>query len=214
MQATELYFLGNRSYIQGSTLLRFALESIQVEPGIKYLENILVCRFKQIRKADSKLAILPAAQEEPKGSLRASLLLEIGGELSNYKIIALPGAVTKRRPELPYRQSGYLEYGDNEARVQLLYARDFWDLLSEAVQLTKVFHINKYNRDVQFRFLVGGFEQLRYFDPGKEESFEIRTQIVQHMTFRNNIYNNTKIIISGEGKEHSFLLPFIGTKVA
>lgn len=213
MFRSKLFFLGNRDYIQGATVLRFALEMIRVELGLNYLEDIFVSRFKQVREADSNLAILSAAQEEPESSVRATLLIDVGGNLSNYKIIALEDPVTERRPELPYRQTGYHEYGENAARVKLPYAADFWDLLSEAVQLTKLFHLDKYNRDVKFRFMVGGFEQLRYFDPRKNEGFEIKSQIVRHMAYRNNIYNNTKITITSDEGEHSFLLPFIGKKV-
>ena len=214
MPENRLYFLGERNYIQGATVLKFTLESIQKELDTSNLTEFRVCRFKQVREANSLLAILPADRREPVGSLRASISVDIRGQISNYNTIALPEPCTERRLEVSCRQDGYKEYGEGEARAHLGYANDFWDLLREAVQVTKVFHINKYNRDRRFRFVVGGFEQLSYFEPAENESFDIKTRIVQSTAMGSNIYNYMKTSMTSANKEESFLLAFIGKLIS
>lgn len=212
MTVSGLYFLGKRNYVQGATLLKFALLSVQAELGLPSLAEVLVRRFKQIHEVDTPVALWPESRTEPSDSLRATLSLAIGDHDANYKLIALPGSLS-RYPDITYRQINYREHGDTEASIELPEAADFWEILTEAVQLTKVYHLNKYSPAKKYRFIVGGFEQLRCIEPIKGEPFEINCKIKSHILIKNTIYNQTLITVKSKSIGLSFFLPFIGKEV-
>jgi hypothetical protein len=208
----SLYFLGKRGYVQAPIQLEFALKGIQNEQGIEGLSDILVRRYKQLQQVDSPLEILSAGQVEPEKLLRATLAISIGERSADYSLIAVPGEI-ERRPDISYRQVDYRKRSDIEASAILLEAKDFWEVLTECIQLTKVFHIEKYDRDVDYRFVVGGFEQLKCAEPTKGESVEIGCRIMHHFFHEGTIYNYTRISVRGESHSYSFGMPFIGREL-
>lgn len=212
MDNKVLHFLGSRNYVQGATVLEFAFKHLWRDHVFNNPEDVLVVRFKQIAEARSSLAVLRGRQEDPTKPLCANLIIEIDGQKDDYEIVALTEEIAERRSEV-FRQKDFLVSSSEEASSSLEGAQDFWELLKEAVQLAKVFHIYKYNKEQKHRFLVGGFEKLRYFIPYQNESFMIRCQIVHHMIRKGRIYNNVRLSFKSNHRETSFILNFIGTKV-
>lgn len=208
----KLFFLGKREYVQAPIQLKLALKGIQKQQELGDLSDIFVHRYKQVHEVNSPLEILPVSEVEPEDSLRATLEVTIGDRSLDYKLIAVHGAI-ERHPDISYCQVNYREQSDIEARSHLPEVEDFWEVLNEAVQLTKVFHIAKYNRDRHYRFVVGGFEQLRYMAPRKSESLEIACRIVRHILREDTIYNYTRITVESDSNKYSFFMPFIGKEL-
>ena len=209
MSQAELHFLGQRNYVQAANILEVALQRLQAELGLASLEELLVLKFKQSKELASLMEIVPGHQKVPAEALCATLTIDIGGQVAEYQIIASDKQISDRQEE-SYKQSDYLEVSSDTASARVSGTVDFWELVREAVQLTKVFHINKYNLQKQYRFVSGGFEQIRYFEPEKDESFIITSQIMQHMARKGTIYNKTKIILESNQRTETFILPFIG----
>ena len=205
----NLYLLGKRNYVKSANQLEYALIRIKNEHKVKDLSEIFVRRFKQIEELCSPVEIILSTQQEPKNSLRATLAVNIAGKYFNYKLIAIPGSL-KRYIKESYRQINYRENSDTEATVQMTEAIDFWEVLSESVQLAKVFHIKKYNDKLNYRFVVGGFDNLRYIKLKERESIEINCQILRQIIHENNIYNQLRIVVKSNSEMYSFLMPFIG----
>jgi hypothetical protein len=205
----NLFFLGNRQYVQAPIQLRFALEHIIQKNKIKNLSEIYVNRYKQIKEVKSPLAIYPINHLEAQNRIRATITITLNDKLMEYKLVSIPGEL-ERRPDVQYKQVQYHIDSDTEARVLLAKAKDFWEVLDEAVELTKLFHIDKYNLNINFRFIVGGFERLRYFETSSDETMIITCRIMRHIFHKNTIYNFNRIEVKSNSTCHSFLLPFIG----
>ncbi len=207
----KLYFLGNRNYVQGLVQLKFALKSIQKELGITELSGIYVRRYKQMQETDTPVEIICESENVSHGSLRATLELVIAEEEFEYKIVAVPGELA-RYTEMPYSQFDYKVYDDTLSSVRLSGASDFWEIIKEAVQLTKIFHIQKYNKNNHYKFVVGGFERFQYVEIDQNEAMEIKCQIVRHICHKDTIYNYTRITVANDYGAWSFIMPFIGKK--
>jgi len=207
----KLFFLGKRKYVQAPIQLEFALKEIQREHRLESLSDIFVHRYKQLQEVDGPLEILPESQTGPYDSLCSNVSVSISEKHMEYNLIAVPGKID-RFPEISYRQKGYRQHSNVEVSANLLGVNDFWEVLNEAVQLTKVFHVEKYNRDVHYRFIVGGFEQLRY-EVFNDDSIELSCQIMRHIIHENNIYNLVRISVESDAKRFSFFIPFIGKKL-
>ena len=205
----NLFILGRRRYVQAPIQLKFAIESIKSENKITDLSKIYVNRYKQLQEVDSPLTIFPESYVEPQNTISATLAITLDDKPMEYKLAAIPGAV-ERRPDISYRQVEYRKHSDVEASIRLSEASDFWEVVNEAVQLTKVFHIEKYNVGIKYRFIVGGFERLRYSETSKGESIVIICRILRHIFHESTIYNYTRIEVKSASIRYSFLMPFIG----
>jgi hypothetical protein len=208
----KLFFLGNRKYVQAPVQLEFAMRGILLERGLKELSQIYVRRFKQLQQTDGPLQIYSGRQVVPQSELRTTLVVTIEKKAYEYKLISAAGEI-ERLPQIDYRQRDYMEVSENEAMVQVPQVSNFWEALNEAVQLAKVFHVKKYNQEVKYRFVVGGFEEMRYVELGKNAKVEICCQIMQHISHENRIYNRTRIVVIGGSEPYSFIMPFIGKKL-
>lgn len=209
----ELYFLGNRNYIQGAKVLEHTINWLQNDHQLKTISDIFVKRYKQPHEVQELIKIIPANQIEPPDTLRGNILVMIKGEIFDYKIITDGGSIP-RYPDTSYCQTDYQEISDDTAKVILPKVKDFWELLKESVQLTKVFHINKYNQGaIKYKFVVGGFEKLKFFTPKPNESLEVTCQIKREFFHHENHYNQTKITIKQNNQTNEFILPFIGKKI-
>jgi hypothetical protein len=171
---------------------------------------MFIRRYKQIREADGKLEIVALENQEQRERSIATLEIKLNSVDLKYELVATPG-ILDRIPEKKYSQKPFKILDDNEAFTIIEDSLEFWDILEEAVQLTKVFHIDKYNvGKSQYRFVVAGFENLECKPMGEKESTEIRCRILKHYKNASSIYNYTRINLRNAGDELTFLLPFIG----
>jgi len=208
----ELFLFGDRKYVQSPIQLEFAMKGIMLERGLNDLSMIYVRRFKLLQETDGPLQIYSGRQVVPQSALHATLKVTIEQKPYDYKLIAKAGKID-RLPQTAYRQTDYLEVSENEAMVQILQISDFWGALNEAVQLAKVFHIKKFAREIKYRFVVGGFEEMEYVEIAKHEKVEISCQILRSLFHENTIYNHTRITVRGDFKPYSFIMPFIGKRL-
>ena len=206
----KLYFLGARSYVQALTQLKYALSQIALMHDNKDPYGIFIHRYKQVEETDGKLEIFPFGTAAGEGRTRATLDIRLRDEPLKYRLVGVTGELV-RVPEKAYFQEPYVQRSQTEVFTNVRGELDFWGILEEAVQLTKVFHIAKYNSaNRQFRFVVGGFENLPCKRIGECENTEIGCRILKHTENDIGIYNYVKIVLKDVDGEISFLLPFIG----
>jgi hypothetical protein len=212
MYEGEIYFLGSRDYVHSTTIINYALLNLKLQHGLTDVSHILIQRYKQIEKLRGPFKLVSADQAMPDDhSQRGTILTNIGDRSFTYNIIAISGEIA-RQPEINLLQRNYHEEGDTTVNATLTDISDFWKILYDVVQLTKTFHINQYNkkRQLGLRFLVGGFEKLRGFEPEKNELFKITSKIINHSIFRDKLYNQILIDIESNLRKNSFLMQFIG----
>jgi hypothetical protein len=205
----ELHLLGNRNYVQGALLLQFCLEKVKADLNTAKLRDIVVSRYKQFREVETPANLYPKDYHEAPDSMRAALSLKIEEKNYHYKLIALPGNLP-RYPDTTYRQSDYHELSKNEVSARVSYVNDFWEVLKEAVYLTKRFHINKYHQQKKYRFVVGGFEKLKYFDVMNNKEIFISCKVMNSLMMKDRLYNQVLITINSELKVYTFQLSFLG----
>jgi hypothetical protein len=208
-----LFFLGNRTYVQGPTVFKYAFRKVQEDLGLASAADLFVKRFKQMAEVNTPIEVLPDRQRPGGGPAAATLLVTAAGRGLTNTVFTRPGSLP-RVANIGYRFMDYREEGLQGALAALPYCEDFWDIVAEAVQVTKRFHLNKYNgEERKYKFVVGGFEKLHYVEPASQEPLIITCTIITQALIKGNIYNTTLLHVKGAAMEFSFYLPFIGKSI-
>lgn len=209
----ELCFVGDRNYVHAAKILQYAIIWIQREHQLPSPNVILIRRYKQPYIVNGAIELMPASQTEPLNTLRANISVEIDNQIFDYKIITNSGTLP-RYSDTSYRQTNYQKLDETSAIVFVPKVEDFWEIIKEAVQLSKTFHIHKYNNsNIEYKFWVGGFESLKPFKLDLNKPLEIKCQILREFGRQDKLYNQIKIIVSQSSQINHFFLPFIGKKI-
>jgi len=206
----ELYFRGERQYVHAALQLKYALWEIKQDLSADSLMQIYVQRYKQLREAKSPLRLMRSDKIEQDDRVKSRMTIIIAGRHFDYSLASCSG--TLNRITKPFRQYGFTEIDKETASACLDNPLDFWESLEESIQLTKVFHQQTYNREFSYRFVVGGFEQLRFQKVGPSQTLTMICRIHHHFIRRDTIYNQVKITVEDSVHPYDFIMTFIGIR--
>lgn len=212
----ELYFLGDRDYVQAPLLLEFAFCFICIDDNIKNLNRYHLVRFKQTDEVCRPVRLIPRDKLTSGDTIKSQIDIKYDGQLKRYCLVPAAGNVELRLPASTYTLFDVsMDIGELlQATAKVPSTTSFWHLLSEVVELTKRLHQSKYNnQSEQFRFVVGGFEKMDFFSVKNDMDVLINSKVVNHFRHGGDIYNQTLISVSQGDEVHRFYLPFIGEAV-
>lgn len=207
----ELFFLGNREYVQAPNQLHFTILSIMEKHGLTDCSRIKIKRYKQISEVRSLVTLLENVTDNQRNDIQATFNVAVNNEPFTYHLLPLSGKLS-RKPDAEYLFTDlHIDQTGMIATATIHSIDSFLHLLNEVVQITKELHISCYNRDRKgFTFVVGGFENLTCFVPKKKTPLAIRIMVKKSLSHNDTLYNQTHVTIRQEDISNTFILPFIG----
>ncbi len=206
----KLFFLGKRNYIQTPIQVKYALWGIKRALSITDISKIYLQRYKQINETHTSLQLWNTGEVDPQKTVQAELTVTIDKRFYDYSLLAASGEIA--RMNKPFRQFGHVRIDESKVTAHLENPSDIWEILDESIQLAKILHQQKYNRNNLYRFMVGGFEELQIFEISSLQSITLICSIQNHLFHRDTIYNRLKITVENGIKPFCFKLAFIGTR--
>jgi hypothetical protein len=211
----DLYFFGNRNYVKAALLLKFAVFSICKTNKDGDLGNYHLVRFKQTDEVHRCVELIPESELKSTDTTKSQIDIKCAGSLKRYFLIDSGRDIQSRISER-YTLLEVIIAKDQhlQATAKVPSTVDFWELLSEVVELTKKLHQSKYNdQQEKFRFVVGGFEKLDFFRTQTNSEIIVSCTIAKHFRHGGDIYNQCIINITQGETFHRFFLSFIGRSI-
>jgi hypothetical protein len=178
---TDFYFLGDRTYVHGPTILGCFLSTVE-RTGAKsgrLPARVITCRFRRLVQENCVVAC--GAKTEPSGlppgPIWATATIEWGGvEVSLFLIGREIRAIERR---LPYDEAAYLTHvevgSDLTGSAMLQFLRTKKDVIRGIVALTKVLHVEQFDRrgeSKKYRWIFSSTDNLVLPGFPAEESAE------------------------------------------
>lgn len=210
---SPLYFCGNRTYIQGYLQVKYVYICFSNIYGDDVMKRLKLKRFNQKHQTSTEIALVPYDFKISEQNMRALIDIEVDGESSSYKVIAIEGT-PPRRESLPCY---YEEYAEKEKTCNAVVKKnvDFWTLLNESIQVLKKYHINYYIKPGEdMHFWIGGIDDLTFFVPDPKVKYSICCHIKPIYVRKEKVYNYCQVELKGGGHSIKYRVPFIGESVS